>query len=133
MNMASGSLHLLSASFSCGARRGSFFELIISLHRRSATLTQTVCCPQYATAAAKALSRNAGVYCPPEDDLPQDLQAADREMEVVEMGLFNIRSLPPRLTGCKKYAIVHQDIMSSRFFEALQLCVLCVSNMAPEL
>lgn len=61
------------------------------------------------------------MYTQTEEELPHDLEAADREMEGMEIGLFNTRAVPPQLQGCKKYAIVYQDIMSSHFFEALQV------------
>lgn len=88
-----------------------------------ATLSQAVSSPQYVVAATKALSRKGGVYTPPEDDLPHDLKAADKDMAEMEVGLFNTRAVPSQLQGCKKYAIIYQDIMSPRFFEALKVCV----------
>ena len=81
-----------------------------------------MCSPQYAIAASKAVSKPGSVYIPDEGELPHDLENADRDMVAMEVGLFNTRAVPLELQGCKKYAVMYQDIMSPRFFEALQVC-----------
>jgi hypothetical protein len=42
-------------------------------------------------------------------------------MADLETGLFNTRAPPPELAGCKKYATIYMNIMSPRFWEALQV------------
>jgi hypothetical protein len=55
----------------------------------------------------------------PEGELPHDLEAADRELADMEQGLFNTRAVPEPLVGCKKYAVIYQNVTSLRFFDAL--------------
>jgi hypothetical protein len=102
-------------------RFSSFSILIESLQLYRPTLEQAVKTPQYATHAAKALKKPP--YIPPDDDTPKDLREAEQQMADLETGLFNTRAPPPaaELAGCKKYATIYMNIMSPRFWEALQV------------
>ena len=101
----------------CKTRFSFFSELVHSLQRHRETLQSAVRSAAYATAASKTQRR--ATHAESEGELPHDPQAADRELEDMETGLFNTRAVPHALIGSKKYAIIHQIVTSSRFFEAL--------------
>jgi hypothetical protein len=103
----------------CSTRFSSFAILINSLQKHRETLASAVMSPQYACAAAKSL-RHAQ-WTPPENDVHVDLERAEMTIEGMEVGLFNSRALPPQVVGTKKYARIYQDVLSPRYWEALQV------------
>jgi hypothetical protein len=100
-------------------RFSSFAVLIESLQRHHHTLYNVVTSPAYARAAGKAAKK--GVWVPPDDDVPFDLQRAEQILEDAETGLYNARAMPATLTGLKKFAVVYQDVTCQRFWDALEV------------
>jgi hypothetical protein len=47
---------------------------------------------------------------PDEFDVPQELQAAERNLKDMEFGLYNTRAVPNPLIGTKKFAPVYLDV-----------------------
>lgn len=105
----------------CKTRFSSFSGLIQSLQRHRETLVSAVTSAPFAAAAHKAIGRTP--FVEPEGELPRDLEAADAELADMEQGLFNTRAVPANLVGCKQYAVVYQNVMSPRFYEALAVCI----------
>jgi hypothetical protein len=58
---------------------------------------------------------------PLDDDVPFDLQHAERIVESTETGLYNVMTMPATLAGLKKFAVVYQDITFQRFRDAFQV------------
>jgi hypothetical protein len=92
----------------------SYAVLIESLQRHHNTLYTVVTSLAYAHTARKAAKK--GAWIPPDDDVPFDLQHAERIVENAETGLYNVRTMPATLTGLKKFAVVYQDITCQRLF-----------------
>lgn len=92
----------------------------------------SLACPVLPSCFRKAHKR--GTRAPPEDDLPQQLQDAEQAMQNMEIGLFNSRAVPDELIGLGKYAVVYQDILSQRFWDALAVrSSFCLRHVADPL
>jgi hypothetical protein len=103
-----------------GKTRFSFFRILIeSLQVHHTTLDTVVRTELYVAHARKALKR--GTRGPPEEELPQQLQEAEDAMAGMKKGLYNTRVLPDRYIGLRKYAVIYQDILSQRFWDALEV------------
>jgi hypothetical protein len=100
-------------------RFSSFAVLIESLQRHHHTLDTVISSPAYARAAGKAAKK--GVWVPPDDDVPFDLQHAEKILEDAETGLYNVRAMPATLTRLNKFTVVYQDITCQRFWDALEV------------
>jgi hypothetical protein len=103
----------------CLTRFSPFAILINSLQKYRKTFASAVTAPQYACAAAKSLRHE--LWTPPKDDVHVDLERAEKRIEGMEVGLLNLRALPPQIVGTKKYARIYQDVLSLRYWEALQV------------
>ena len=104
-------------------RFSSFRILIQSLQLHHTTLDAAVRTDLYAAHARKAVER--GTRGPPEEELPQQLQEAANAMEDMKTGLYNTRALSIQYVGLRKYAVIYQDVLSQRLWDALQVCSLC--------
>lgn len=129
--------HLLLFRFACSStaqiqlfvktRFASFALMIESLLKYQGVLQEVVESSQYAVHASNALKRPP--YCPKEDEVVDELKDAEKEMDqmaerdlsMIEVGLYNTKLCPPALEGCKKYAIVAMDVMSPKFWRALRV------------
>jgi hypothetical protein len=100
-------------------RFSSYAVLIESLQRHHDTLCTVATSLAYAHTAGGAAKK--GVWMPPDDDVPFDLQHAERIVEKAETGLYSVRTMPATLAGLKKFAFVYQDITCQRFWDALQV------------
>jgi hypothetical protein len=103
----------------CKTRFSSYAVFIESLQRHHSTLHTVVTSLAYAHTAGKAGKK--GVWMPPDEDVPFDLQHAEQIVENAEIGLYNVRTMPATLAGLKKFAVVYQDITFQRFWDALEV------------
>ena len=102
-------------------RFSSFCILIASLQMHHTTLDAAVRTDLYVAHVRKAIKRGT---CGPLVGLPEQLQEAEDAMADMETGLYNSRALPDQYVGLRKYAVIYQDVLSQRYWDALQVCYL---------
>jgi hypothetical protein len=119
----------------CKTRFSGIKVLLDSLQKYRGSLENAVRAQKYATLVKRAMKKGSeSQRCPMDDDhnVPKELQAAEKNLRNMEVGLYNTKAVPDPLIGTKKYARIFLDITSARYWEAAKVQFHTVSRFSTD-